>query len=289
MPAKRPSEAAEDSLAAGITSSFAMTDIGKSLGANTPEKVGAMAQRLTAGTGWDQVRNTHGLIFGTLVAIAIVAGVIYAFRGTPTAGILGLLGLIVGGFLLLSIAISVGLQMTAYVPVRLRARLYSVAEPKTHAGTQITSHPMIELLCVIPFKVAALLIITPFWLVGSMLEVLRVTLLGLFSKHTSYRGDQGKYYDRVRKHYAKVYVDEGLAAAQDYLRIAYSGLLTPIGVEIPREAWTGEAYKEWLAPMIRRHGPVTKYAKGAAGTPTGVLRAMSNQGTDKVKAKYDAI
>jgi len=179
--------------------------------------------------------------------------------------------------------------MTAYVPVRLRARVYSVTEPDIRAGSQLTAHPLTELFLVIPFKVLALILVAPFWIIGSVFEVLRIVLFGLFSKHISYRGDQGKYYNRVRKQYARVYETQGVVAAKEYLRMAYSGLLTPIGTEIPKESFANDGYKVWLAPMIKRHGPVDKYVKGPAGAPKEVLRSMSNQGTAKVNPKYDAI
>lgn len=289
MPAKKPIDSTTDALLAGVTASSGMTDIGRTLGKSTPEHVGEMAAKLQEGNGWDQVRNAHGLIFGTAFVAAIVGGLIYAFDGTPTAGILALLFLIVGGFALFGVGMGIALQMTAYVPIRFRARLFPPVEPNINAGTMLTGHPLTELIFIIPFKVAALLIALPFWMIGSVLEVLRVVGLNLIGKKASYRGDQGKYYDAVRKQYAAVYHDQGEAAAKEYLRLAYSGLLTPIGVEIPADQWFGDDYKQWLAPMIERHGPVDKFCTGNPGLSTKAYKSMGSDTLGKPNQKYDAI
>lgn len=97
-------------------------------------------------------------------------------------------------------------------------------------------------------------------------EVIRVIgMIASGKPYASFRGDQGgKYYDRVREEYAKRFSTAGGEfAAIDYLRIAYSGglLSPPVGQEIPRKPWHNGAYKEWLSPMIERHGPIDLYCK----------------------------
>ncbi|ONF42490.1 hypothetical protein BTO32_14850 [Marinobacter lutaoensis] len=289
MPAKKQAYASNDSLAAGLTASSSMTDIGRTLGRTAPDSSVRLAAMLERGNGWDQVRNTHNMLMGFLFVCALIAGVIYTFKDSSVAGIFGLILVIAGPFFLFAVGFATAMQMTSYVPIRFRARCIPVDEPNIHAGQMLTGHPMTELLFVIPVKVIALLIMLPFWMLGSCLEVLRVIGLNLIGKKASYRGDQGKYYDKVRRQYAKVYHEKGVAAAMEYLRLAYSGLLTPIGVEIPRDQWFGEGYKRWLSPMIERHGPVDMYCTGEPGQSSEQLREMSRSTSDKPDKKYDAI
>ena len=266
MGAQRTKEASQDLTTAGVVSSVALTDIARSMGSNTPKYAAGLGAKLSAGSGFDQIRSFHGLL---MACTAIYGGVFYGLsflEGSSWGLVLGMLFLIVGSVVAFGTALALLLQFGRYGSLRMRCRLWPVETPIPNAGYSVTGHPLTDTLFVTPFKVAMFLLMTPFLLLGMVGEVIRFVLLNMAGKkNISYRGDQGKYYEKVRKEYAKRYHQSGIGAANEYLRIAYCGLLTPIGSEIPSSKWDNGKYKEWLAPMINRHGPITKYCTGQPG------------------------
>ena len=290
MGAQRTKEISDDFTTAGAVSSFAMTDIAHSLGSKTPQFAGGLSARLSKGTGFDQIRSYHGLLLSSAV---FYGGAIYGLsflEGQSWGLVLGTLFLIVGSVVGFGLGLALLLQLDRYSALRMRCRLWGVDEPNPNAGRSSTGHPLTDLLLVTPFKLAWFAIMAPFFALSMIMEIIRVTLLNLVGKkHVSYRGDQGKYYERVRKEYAKYFDQKGVEAANEYLRIAYSGLLSPIGTEIPKAEWQFGRHEQWLAKMIERHGPVTKYCSGKPGSVIAKPADTRPTADAKVPDKYSAL
>ena len=267
MATQGPKDVNSTMATAGFTASAAMTDIGRSLGNESPEHAAQLGAKLTSGSGFQQIRKYHGLILASAI---FFGGAIYGLsflEGSSWGTVLGLIFMIVGSAAALGVAMALAIQFGPYSSLRMRCRFWPVEEPNVSAGASPTGVLLLDILLVTPFKLAAFLIIAPFLVLGMVWEIIRVFFLNLAGKkHVSYRGDEGKYYEKVRKEYAKHYHKAGVAAANEYLRMAYSGLLTPIGVMIPENEWNGGQHETWLAPMIERHGPVTKYCTGTPGS-----------------------
>ncbi|ABM21127.1 hypothetical protein [Marinobacter nauticus] len=284
MANQRNREAGQDATTAGAFASAAMTDIGRTLGNNVPEHAAKIGAKLNTGSGFDQVRNYHALIGSAFI---FFVGGWYGIHALPKdwGGIFMLVFALAGSAIAFGIAVSLAFQFHRYSAVRLRARLWPVTKPDVNAGTTVTGNVLTDAIFVAPIKLALFAILIPLWTIGAALEVLRViSLSAKGNKHVAYRGDEGKYYDRVRKEYAKRYSANGEGAALEYLRLAYSGLLTPIGEEIPPKGWSNGGYKQWLAPMIERHGPVNQYCAGRPGTATTEVDSGG-----KLPEKYSAI
>lgn len=284
MATQRPRETGQDSATAGAFASAAMTDIGRTIGTNVPDHATKLGGKLTSGTGLDQVRNYHALIVAALI---FFVGGWYIITALPQdwGGIFMLVFMLAGSAVGFGVALSLAFQFHAYSAIRLRCRLWPVAKPDINAGSTIAGNVLADALLVAPVKLAFFAVLIPLWTIGSALEILRVIARSAAGKrNVAYRGDQGKYYDRVRREYAKRYAAEGENAAMEYLRLAYSGLLTPIGHEIPKNLWVNGGYKKWLAPMIERHGPVNQYC---TGKPGNVAPNVDSGG--KLPEKYSAI
>jgi len=267
MGTQRTREASDNFAATGFVASAAMTEIGRSLGSNTPEYTASLSEKLAAGPGFDQMRSYHALLLSVAAVYGAAFYGLYLLEGTSLGSIFGLIFTIVGSVVAFGTAIALAFQFGPYSSLKFRTRFFPVDKPDPNAGRSWTGSVLGDLFLVTPFKLLVFLLLAPFLLLGMATEILRFILLSMANKkHISYRGDQGKYYDRVRKEYADHYHQNGVAAANEYLRIAYSGLLTPIGTLIPSNEWHHGKYKNWLAPMIERHGPVDKYCTGKAGS-----------------------
>lgn len=258
---------AYDSARAGMVATGVVGSLTSGFGANVPNHVANYASGFAGTKGFDWSAKFHGFIIAGLLFFVGVPLLIDHFgqehKWVATLALPGIIVWCVGAF---AYSIAFIFASSTYLAMKLKCRLYPVDEPNHTYGLSVTGNPLVDAIFITPFRLALYLIMLPFILVGSVLEVLRVILLNLAGKdHVSYRGDQGKYYEKVRKHYAKVYHQSGVAAAKDYLRMAYSGMLTPLGEEIPPSMWTNAHIEQWLAPMIHRHGPIDKYCHGAPG------------------------
>ncbi len=275
---------AYDSARAGMVATGVVGSLTSGFGANAPNHVANYASGFAGTTGFDWSSKFHGFIIAGLLFFVGGPMLIYHFgQEHQWVAALSIPGVIVWSVGAFAYSIALVFSSFTYLAMKLKCRLYPVDEPNHTYGLSVTGNPLVDAIFITPFRLALYLIMLPFILVGSVLEVLRVILLNLAGKdHVSYRGDQGKYYEKVRKHYAKVYHQSGVTAAKDYLRMAYSGMLTPLGEEIPRSMWTNAHIEQWLAPMIHRHGPIDKYCHGAPGnavnTPGNIHRQQGSPG-----------
>lgn len=256
-----PRETAKNTAVTGAVASGAITSITSAVSKNVPNQAAKLGQKLMEGSGFDQLRSYHSLIIS---AILFFAGGGYLITLLPRdwAGLIMLLFVIVGCAVGFGVTLSLAFQFHRYSAIKLRCRIYPVDKPDINAGQSLTGNVLTDAIFVAPVKLALFALIFPFWVLTTMGEVIRVIgMIASGKPYASFRGDQGKYYDRVREEYAKRFSTAGEFAAIDYLRIAYSGLLSPVGQEIPRKPWHNGAYKEWLSPMIERHGPIDLYCK----------------------------
>ena len=271
---------AYDSAQAGMAATGVVGSLTSGFGANVPSHVANYAAGFSGTKGFDWPGHFYGFIIAGLIFFVGAPMLIYHFgqdhKWVAALSIPGVIIWSVGGF---AYSIALVFSLFTYLAMKLKLRLYPVDEPNPTYGLSVTGNPLMDAIFITPFRLALFVIMIPFLLIGSVLEMARVIGLTFAGKeYASYRGDQGKYYEKVRKHYAKVYSSAGVVAAKDYLRMAYSGMLTPLGEEIPRSMWTNAHIEQWLAPMIERHGPIDKYCHGAPGS--GGNRAQQSASPD---------
>lgn len=262
---------AQDSANAGLLASGMLTSVVSSMGERIPERVQDTRQLFAGAPGLYHIKQFHSLLIAGLVFFGGGMWLIHTFRDTALVKGGMIAFVIVGCFTALGYSFSVIINSYTYTAMRLKCRLYPVGKPSPTYGLSETGHPLGDILLILPFRLALVGLMLPFLFLGMVYEVLRVVLGNLIGKkNISYRGDAGKYYDKVRKHYARVYHDSGVAEANEYLRLAFSGMITPLGKEIPSSEWSSAQKRNaLLATFIRRHGPIEKYCTGQPGQENG--------------------
>lgn len=245
----------------GVAAAGMVTSLASVAGKNVPSHVQNYASGFADTTGFGWPARFYGMLFaGALFFIGLPYLIYYFGQDHQWVAALAIPGVLVWSSGAFAFSIAVVFSLSTYTAMKLKCRLYLVDDPDPTYGLSVTGNPLMDAIFITPFRLALLLLMIPFLIVGSIFEILRVIALNIAGKkNISYRGDQGKYYDKVRRHYAQVYSSSGAVAAKEYLRMAYSGMLTPLGKEIPSSLWTYAHIQDWLAPMIQRHGPIDKY------------------------------
>ena len=259
---------AKNTAAAGLAASAVITKSFANSGDSVSRSASEYLNERARDTGFAQITSLYSLLFGVIGFFALGTWIFVEFDNVDILVTLRPLWVLFCALLGLAAGVSLTFALFTYTAMRLKCRLWPVSNPNPTYGGAIFSNIIADTIFITPFRVAICAVCLPFWMAGSFFEVIRVIGGNLVGKpHISYRGDAGMYYDRVRKHYAKVYSESGVQAANEYLRMAFSGMLTPICKEIPRHQWaSADQRNAWLSKFIRRHGPINQYVTGPAGS-----------------------
>lgn len=279
----RKRNAARDTAAVGAVTAASVAHFASSLGDSAPDVNDKLSAKVVPGNGFAKIANYQSLVFTTVFLYAAVIGGLYwlNLHNQQLSGFFGLMVLIGGVGVSLGIGFTLWFQLPQYASLKLRARWWPVEEnmrERQRAGCGVLGNPLADAIFTTPFYLAGIAFALPFWILGMVFEILRA----MFVPGAHYRGDQGKYYDKVRKEYAVQWSKYGEYDANKWLREAYGGLLSEPGTIIPWELWANRKYRALLAPMIERHGPVNKYCKGLPGKPKGTV-------SKTIPSKYSAI
>lgn len=274
---------ARKAIVAGAVSAACIASAVSSLGDRAPEVTGQLSARILQGNGFTKIANYQRLVFITVFLYAAVIGGLYWLKvnNPQLSGFLGIMVMIGGVGVSLGIGFTFWFQLPQYASLKLRARWWPVEErmrERQRAGCVVLGSPLADVVFTTPFYLIGIAIALPFWVLGMIFEILRT----MFVPNAHYRGDEGKYFDKVRKQYAVQWRKYGERHAHEWLRQAYSGLLSEPGTIIPWNAWSNGKHNALLAPMIERHGPIKKYCKGSPGQPKGTI-------SKSIPAKYSAI
>jgi hypothetical protein len=201
--------------------------------------------------------------------------------------------------IVLAVVVMIGAGIAALVSlpvftgVKMKARVYGINSDEAKQAGKMKTNLFSGLAFAAIIAPLFLTIAYPLFIVQNAFECLRVLKGALTGKPVAFRGDSGRYYDRMRKAYAQ-WLAMGMSRedADRELRKACEGMFTGQHEKIDETSWNNGYREQLLSQMISRHGPIDAYVGKVSATGNVVTKdSLAGKGKDKdgVSKKYSAI
>lgn len=200
--------------------------------------------------------------------------------------LIAILLMLFGSLACVGMACALFANIPRFVGVKMRARVYDMGSIYAASAGTVTPNPAINLIYTAIMAPLFFALVYPFFLLQNVYEVFRVTGGMLTGKSVSFRGDSGRFYDRMRKTYAQMLAAGATRGeAQDMLRQASIGMFTARDADIPLSSWLSGTREQVLDQMIQRHGPIEHYV----GKVSPLGSKMTGENTSNLKKNKDGI